>query len=103
LIGSPVAGFRPSRALRRCTTSLQDAGNDELTRALQLFLRQPEQFFEQVTHRGALHVELVRKVREQFHLAHATGVSHVCSPEVERANHNLSSLPARAWPDGNLT
>jgi len=29
-------------------------------------------------------------MREQFHLAHASGVSHVCSPDVERAFNPLS-------------
>ena len=51
-------------------------GKHELAGPLQLLLGQAEQFFEQIAHSRALHVELFREVREELHLAHAPGVCH---------------------------
>jgi 7-cyano-7-deazaguanine reductase len=64
---------------------LAEAREHELTGALQLFLRKAIQLVEEIPNNGSLQVELVREVREQFHLAHAARVCHACFSLAERA------------------
>src|SRR5262245_48184681 len=70
---------------------------NELARALQLLLGEAVQFIEHVANLRPLQLELVRKVREQFHLAHAPGVCHAFfSLARARVSRNCFSGTARA-------
>ena len=76
LIGWPVAGLRPVRALVRLQHELDHAGNHELSRALQFLLAQHRQLVEELARLRALDVEPLGEVREEFRLAHLPGFVH---------------------------
>ena len=92
LIASPVAGLRPIRAFRFCTTSFTIPGQHELAGALQLLLRKRGQLVEELPRLRPLHFEAIREVREEFGFAHPAGLCHRLFPLLGRA----VMLPARS-------
>src|SRR5690606_12781320 len=99
LTGGRVASLA---SLSLLDDELAHAWQDEFTGALELLFRQGVQFVEQVANLSSLEVELIRKVREQLHLAHAPGVCHASSPWLGARVISSVVVTARAKrSDGN--
>ena len=83
-MASPVAGLRPIRALRFCTTSLTMPGSTNSPDRFNSFSDERRQLIKELACLRPLHFETIGKVREQLRLAHAAGLCH-CVPRSMRA------------------
>ena len=101
LMASPVAGLRPMRAFRFCTTSFTMPGKHELAGTLQLLLRERRQLIEELARLRTFHFEPFGEVRKQLGLAHASGVCHHVPPVLMRADRRPRYSCARSNCRGN--
>ena len=85
LMGSPVAGLRPMRALRFCTTSFTIPGSTNSPERFSSFSHNVRELVEEFACLRSLHLEPFGEVRKQLRFAHPAGFSHRGPPGLCRA------------------